>query len=260
MKKLIVLLFVIIIGIWGYDLFQSDDSPSSSIQATSINEGNLILINQFYAMHESAIPTDLIYAVQHINYSAVSDPSLELSKRLIKPLNSMLKEANKQGITHFEINSGYRDFETQQTLYNEFGFNIALPAGHSEHHLGLAVDIGSTKGPMGLSEEGVWLAQNAWRYGFILRYPEGKTDITGISFEPWHFRYVGLPHSEILFHEQWVLEEYLAHLKEHGSYETKAYKIIYVTSLDQVTQVTDHHPYALSGDNHAGYIVTMKKQ
>ncbi|MER2036535.1 MAG: M15 family metallopeptidase [Solibacillus sp.] len=261
MKKLSVFLFVIVICIWGYDLFQSEiNFPPSTNSSTSINEGDLILINSSYAMHENAIPTDIIQAEQHINYASIDDSSIELSKRLVQPLNAMLKEAREQGITNFAINSGYRTFETQQSLYDELGANIALPAGHSEHQLGLAIDIGSTNGPMGLSEEGMWLAQNSWRYGFILRYPEGKTDITGISFEPWHFRYVGIPHSQILFDEQWVLEEYLAYLKENGSYETKSHKIIYVSSIDQAKQVANNSPYTISGDNLAGYIVTVKKQ
>ncbi|MET3292533.1 UNVERIFIED_CONTAM: LAS superfamily LD-carboxypeptidase LdcB [Brevibacillus sp. OAP136] len=62
--------------------------------------------------------------------------------------------------------------------------------------------------------EGKWLKENAWKYGFILRYPEEKVDITGIQYEPWHYRYVGLPHSAIIQERKFTLEEYLDYLRE----------------------------------------------
>ncbi len=62
--------------------------------------------------------------------------------------------------------------------------------------------------------EGKWIEENAWKYGFILRYPEDKTELTGIQYEPWHIRYVGLPHSAIMKEKNFVLEEYMDYLKE----------------------------------------------
>lgn len=99
---------------------------------------------------------------------------------------------------------------------------VAKP-GCSEHELGLAIDLGLaeatndfirpsfSKGPV----VATFLANMA-KYGFILRYPKGKEEITSISFEPWHFRYVGTPHSEIMAQQGWVLEEYLEFLEETG--------------------------------------------
>jgi D-alanyl-D-alanine dipeptidase/carboxypeptidase len=99
---------------------------------------------------------------------------------------------------------------------------VAKP-GCSEHELGLAIDLGLaeatndfirpsfSKGPV----VATFLANMA-KYGFILRYPKGKEEITSISFEPWHFRYVGTPHSEIMAQQGWVLEEYLDFLEETG--------------------------------------------
>lgn len=78
------------------------------------------------------------------------------------------------------------------------GADYALPAGHSEHNLGLALDVGSTQMKMDKAPEGEWIEENSWKYGFILRYPLDKTDVTGIQYEPWHIRYVGLPHSAII--------------------------------------------------------------
>lgn len=60
-----------------------------------------------------------------------------------------------------------------------------------------------------LHPEGGWLAEHAWKHGFVLRYPENKIDVTGVKYEPWHYRYVGLPHSALLQEQDWVLEEYL---------------------------------------------------
>lgn len=70
---------------------------------------------------------------------------------------------------------------------------------------------------MDRAPEGKWIEKNAWKYGFILRYPSDKTDVTGIQYEPWHIRYVGLPHSTIMQKINLALEEYLNYLKEEES-------------------------------------------
>lgn len=261
MKKIIIVLIIIsAIGGWGFDLFSIQGNPSFT--TITVNAGDLLLINKEHALSASSVPTDIVNAKKYIDYAELTDLSMRLSKKLIKPLNTMLKDANEQGIGHFSINSGYRDFDTQQALYDQLGAAVALPAGHSEHNFALAVDIGSTEGPMGLSEEGVWLAQNAWQYGFTLRYPDGKSDMTGISFEPWHFRYVGLPHSEILFKENWVLEEYLAYLTKNQSYTTQdGYTILYYTSTEQAQKaLKEFDVVQISGDNVQGIIVTTKNK
>lgn len=92
--------------------------------------------------------------------------------------------------------SSYRSYETQQSVWDGNYTLTALP-GHSEHQTGMAVDIGTTtkKCPIQIcfadEPEGQWLAANAYKYGFILRYPNGQEGITGYQFEPWHYRYVG---------------------------------------------------------------------
>jgi D-alanyl-D-alanine carboxypeptidase len=92
-----------------------------------------------------------------------------------------------------------------------------MPAGHSEHETGLAVDILSdTNSKMNETQAdeaaNKWLVENSWKYGFILRYPKDKTDITGIEYEPWHFRYVGCEAAEFLHEHDMVLEEFFEHL------------------------------------------------
>jgi D-alanyl-D-alanine carboxypeptidase len=104
------------------------------------------------------------------------------------------------------LNSGFRTYKNQQGLYNRtrdtrglaVAEKLSARPGHSEHQLGLAADF-SAKGQgcvimvcFGKTEAGIWLAENAHAYGFILRYPRGYRTITGFQYEPWHFRYVGV--------------------------------------------------------------------
>jgi len=85
---------------------------------------------------------------------------------------------------------------------------VAIP-GTCEHELGLAVDINADKEQSSNEEVYNWLAENAWRYGFILRYLKGKEDITGIDYEPWHYRYVGKEVAKEIYEEGITLEEYV---------------------------------------------------
>ncbi len=126
---------------------------------------------------------------------------------------NIVDAARKEGIHHFLMSSGYRDFKEQSKLYQEIGANYALPAGYSEHNLGLSLDVGSTQKKMEKAPEGKWVEKNVWKYGFILRYPKNKSNITGIQYEPWHIRYVGLHHSAIMKKKNFTLEEYLDFLK-----------------------------------------------
>jgi len=111
----------------------------------------------------------------------------------------------KQDNINLEVVSAYRSYSYQQTLYQGYVGSVgqasadqeSARAGYSEHQSGLSVDIGDTDNVCVLSQcfgttpEGEWLAANAYKYGFILRYPQGLEDITGYEYEPWHFRYVG---------------------------------------------------------------------
>ena len=103
------------------------------------------------------------------------------------------------------INSGYRSFGSQTLIHDAkvaqlgktAGEKLAARPGYSEHQTGLAMDISTTQlgcriGAFGASRASVWIAANAWQYGFVVRYPNGKTPITGYVWEPWHLRFVGL--------------------------------------------------------------------
>lgn len=247
----------------GEDL-QPDGTP---IQITKdhVYKGNLLLINEDHPVPPEAKVSDAVNLSKHselVNGYSILDNSIRLTPFLAHKLSEMIAAAHKDGINHFALTSGYRDEEEQENMYEEKEPGYALPAGFSEHNLGLAVDIGSTRGMMEHTAEGKWLRENAWKYGFILRYPEDKTEITGIPYEPWHYRYVGLPHSAIMYEHNFVLEEYLDYLKEQKSItytvNRKKYTIYYhVIAEDTTIQVPADRRYDISGNNMDGVIVTV---
>ncbi len=161
--------------------------------------------------------------------------SMKCDERIIPELQQMMQAAKKDGVS-LVIRSPYRDYERQIYLFNRkvkaymkkkmsyleayrtTAQAVTIP-GASEHQVGLALDITSdtyttlTEG-FSETEAGKWLAQHSYEYGFILRYPDGKEDITGISFEPWHFRYVGKTAAKYMFDNDLTLEEFTVKLND----------------------------------------------
>ena len=260
MKKMIVFVIALIIVFSIYNHKTTSPIHTNAQENTSIHEGSLILINKQLPVQNTE--GNLIEIPRTIHSNVEVGDTYLMDVTAISQLQKMFKAAKKDKINHFKINSAYRTPKLQQTLYVENGDDYALPAGFSEHQSGYAVDIGSTKGMMGESNEGIWLANNAHQYGFILRYPENKTHITGISFEPWHFRYVGLPHSIIMHKHDLVLEEYIEQLQNGTVFETtiseKNYVVKFVTE-NQVPTISSNDYVHISGDNEKGYIVTSVK-
>lgn len=155
-----------------------------------------------------------------------------------KAFESMMADMAATGLPVPMVQSGYRCHRYQQAIFDQKvkeltakGLNKAAatekalasvqPPGASEHQLGLAIDVtldGTLSQAFGQTPTGQWLAENSHRHGFIIRYPQGKTHITGIVYEPWHLRYVGLPHSSIMEEKNLTLEEYLHYLQTVGRY------------------------------------------
>ena len=135
----------------------------------------------------------------------------------------MKADYDKQGFKSYpklSVRSGFRSYATQKTLYNNYVARDGKAAadrysarpGHSEHQTGLAADLNVIDDNYGNTDSGMWLANNCWRYGFILRYPKGKESQTGYMYESWHFRYIGdLEVTKALYNNgNWLsLEEYL---------------------------------------------------
>lgn len=148
-----------------------------------------------------------------------------VSKSMEKDLIQMLAVARKEGVP-LKLNSTYRSIIEQQELFEsrvhsllEQGYEREIAefevgkqvsrAGYSEHHTGLAIDFSNPGHYRENEQMWNWLAQNAFQYGFILRYPEDKENITKTSYEPWHYRYVGREDSAVIMENDLVLEEYI---------------------------------------------------
>lgn len=150
------------------------------------------------------VPTDLIVANVQLR-SNITSNERQLRSVTAEALRRLADAAKADGLT-VTLQSGYRSYDFQANLYNRYvsqqGQAVAdtqsARAGHSEHQTGLALDVGGTTSPacnletcFAISPEGKWITLNAYKYGFIIRYPAGKTSVTGYMYEPWHLRYVG---------------------------------------------------------------------
>lgn len=248
---------------------ESAPEPERKIELTEadIRQGNLLLVNQQYPVIPESVPTDVIDLSLHSEWTAgygLLSEGIQLSEDLVKRFSEMVAVAKQDGIDHFLLTSGYRGFEEQEILFEEMGADYALPAGYSEHNLGLSLDVSSTEMLMEVAPEGRWVADHAWEFGFVVRYPADKTEITGIQYEPWHLRYVGLPHSAIMKEKNFVLEEYLAYLKEEREVSAQVNGETYIITyhpVDGSTTVTlpMEGEIQLSGDNMGGVIVTLEE-
>ncbi len=146
-----------------------------------------------------------------------------VDKTAVAALQKMIDAAAKWGITLF-VKSSYRSYETQKNLYNNYverdgvaeADRYSARAGHSEHQTGLAFDLNSLEQSFGETPEGKWLAVHCHEYGFIIRYPENKEDVTGYMYEPWHVRYLGEDIAEKVYTSGKCLEEYLGITSEYA--------------------------------------------
>lgn len=159
-----------------------------------------MVVNKSRALNPvTFVPPDLVYpAVTYVNRQPMRRETAEA-------LVAMLAAARAEAGLQFAVQSAYRSFDTQTSVYNEDVAQHGRPyadtdtarPGHSEHQTGLAIDLSASPANcslaacLGVTPHGKWLAANAWRFGFLLRYPADKVPVTGFTYEPWHFRYVG---------------------------------------------------------------------
>ncbi|NKX09749.1 D-alanyl-D-alanine carboxypeptidase family protein [Bacillus cereus] len=249
------------------ELVKAANTERKEITKEQIYKGDLLLVNRDYPVKKDSIRSDII----NVNHNSelvrgyvIFDRNLRLSKDVVKKFLNVVDAAGKESVNHFLISSGYRDFQEQKQLYEKMGSDYALPAGYSEHNLGLSLDIGSTQKKMEKAPEGKWIEENVWKHGFVLRYPKNKSNITGIQYEPWHIRYVGLPHSAIMQKKNFTLEEYLEFLKEKKEVSTEVEGKKYTVSYYKVSENTKvnvpaNKQYEISGNNMDGVIVTVQE-
>lgn len=209
----------------------SADITTSSLPSGSLTDWNLILLNH---SAENKIDSD-------IDFTKSQFDTQYIDSRIADNYQQMYDDAKKAGITLY-LRSGYRSIATQSINYNanidrlkyqghteaeairQTNLYYTVP-GHSEHHTGLALDIITPEYHNNIytlndqfadTDAYVWLLENCANYGFILRYPQDKTDITEINFEPWHYRYVGYEHAQYIMNNDICMEEYVELLKSDG--------------------------------------------
>ena len=149
-------------------------------------------------------------------YGLPKDYNPGVNKEAYEALKRMQADAMSIGL-NLKLVSGFRSYNTQANLYNNYvkingqakADTFSAKPGHSEHQTGLAFDVGSTKGAFARTNESKWLTENCHLYGFIIRYPLGKTNITGYIYEPWHVRYLGVDTATKVKQSGLTLEEYL---------------------------------------------------
>lgn len=182
----------------------------------------LVLVNKQYDLSSDYIPADL--TVPEVNFvKEIGADEKKMKWIAATALENMFTAASSEGVELY-CESGYRSYESQKEIYERtkkengdaYASKYSALPGHSEHQTGLCMDItninhidDANDKALGESKEGIWLRDHAHLYGFILRYPQGRTDVTGYNYEPWHFRYVGIAAATEIFNKGLVLEEYL---------------------------------------------------
>lgn len=208
--------------------FKTDLSEYEQYMNPSERDKFLFLVNSDNMLDKDYLPeklTDLVHTRKD------GRTTQQMTLYAAKAMEAMLGEAAANGYTSLSITSGYRSYNYQQQLFDNqvnilrasYGENarakaaeaVAIP-GSSEHQSGLCADLHNLPAAnqaFADTAEYKWLVENCSKFGFILRYPKNKTDITGIMFEPWHYRFVGRYHAEIIMSEGLCLEEYMQMIK-----------------------------------------------
>ncbi len=266
-----------------------------------IHRGDLILVNSnfsyvfpdntanilpiYYNRHTFVSPTSGKNVYSY--YTQSQENSAKLANNALDALNSMADDfynsPNGNNDLFIYDDDGYRTYQEQQELYQaaieKYGSeaaaqsHCALP-GTTEHHTGLSVDlyVYTIDGKMYNLDSAAnggsfsWIYENCYKYGFVLRY---SSDVSGVSYEPYHFRYVGYPHAYYMKTNSLSLEEYLDIIRNDHSYSGEHlkftgddglnYEVYYVPSAGDITEVSvpESLPYTISGDNINGFIVTV---
>ena len=244
----------------------------------AVHTGELILVNN-QILFRFPREQDLVSIYQEKSGSYyVRDMEVLLSPVAMGPLNALLDDFLEQGGSKsVNVVAGHRTEEFQQHLFDQSAERsgldhakkyVAQPGG-SEHHTGLVVDLSilhgdGTSGDYDGTGEYAWINENCHRYGWVVRYETGKEELTGIWDEPWHFRYVGVPHATAMAEGDLCLEEYIDELRRYpfeGEHLTVdcadgTYEIWYCQGTE--AYLPDSGDYQVSGNNVDGFVVTYK--
>lgn len=179
----------------------------------------LVIVNKDRMLPEGYEPTDLV--IPNVPFQAVNEERKHLRLPAAEALEELFAAAEEAGVELVAV-SGFRRYETQEFLYNysveqngeEYANKYSAQPGHSEHQTGLAMDVSTASIAFRLVEEfeetpeGQWIEENAHQYGFVVRYPKGKSEITGYNYEPWHLRYVGEEVATEIAEQNMTIETY----------------------------------------------------
>lgn len=168
---------------------------------------DVIVVNKTYSLPSNFAPNNLVTINGYI----------KVVDYVKNAFNELKSDASSIGLNIY-ASSGYRSYSDQKYIYNNYvkmdgqekADTYSARAGYSEHQTGLAIDVNTIDMTFDNTEESIWLKENCYRYGFIIRYPKNKDSITGYMYEPWHIRYVGKELAKKLYNDgQWItLEEY----------------------------------------------------
>lgn len=264
-----------------------NDFTTVEIDNSKIYEGPLVLVNNYYDCKLDG--ENLVSVLEHrekkdSNKYLVADYNVMVNNSIIENLDSMLSDFHDTyNDNNVMVASAYRSKQLQEELYTEeqnkenrdttYGEFVAVP-GYSEHQSGYAVDLSIRVGDGEYveytnSENYKWILDNCSIYGFILRYPENKVNLTEIAHETWHYRYVGTPHASYIMQNNLCLEEYISLANSHTYTDP-----LYVTDLSLTNWMIYHVPssgatktdvtvpiendYQVCGNNSDGFIVAVK--
>ncbi len=261
------------------------------IEREQLARGSLILVSSMLgrAYDFSIEDTFTTLYGNKPNSYRIANTSLKLHPDTLAAANAMFDAYKAEtGNRDYQITQAARTFDQQKAIYDDYlvrygaeeGAMLAAQPGYSEHHAGYAFDMNV------YTEDGIsyslasakdvnpiygWIYDNAARYGFVQRYPENKTSVTGITNEPWHFRYVGTGHAAYMAENGLTLEEYIALLYKHPydkehltfSYDGVAYEVFFVPFTSDAEAVEISLPvdctYTVSGNNWDGVIITITR-
>ena len=194
------------------------------------------VVNKGRVLPSDYIPANLTSPNTDLSDSSAAD-NMHLQASASAALEKLVTAAKTEGLK-LMLGSGYRSYATQSSFYSgyvssrgqAFADSTSARAGHSEHQTGLAADVGATSGVCQLEKcfgdtpEGQWLAANAYKYGFIVRYPKDKQSLTGYDYEPWHLRYVGAELAAEINKSGQTLEQFFD-LPAYSDYPANGYQL-----------------------------------
>lgn len=189
-----------------------DNEFYTNLKASNYLNTNYLIVNKYNYLSSDYIPNDLVKTNEY------AKENLSLNKEAYEAFKKMARDASLNNL-NLRIISAYRSYEYQNNLYNRYLENdrqdivdtYSARPGHSEHQTGLAIDLDNKKSlyiDFEKTKEYLWLKDNCYKYGFILRYPENKEHITGYMYEPWHYRYIGIKESTYIHNNNLTYEEY----------------------------------------------------